>query len=95
MLRINHYKKKELRLTSVGLFFLKWLFDFDIYDEKLVNEFVSDILKSAPKLSSDDIEGHKRRTDTRLWCHMDLIQELWLTDLHASRRQVSVQEDVT
>ena len=59
MLRINHYKKKELRLTSVGLFFFKWLFDFDIDDEKLVNEFVSDILKSAPKLSSDDIEVHK------------------------------------
>lgn len=37
----------------------KWLFDFDIDDEKLVNEFVSDILKSAPKLNSDDIEIHK------------------------------------
>lgn len=77
MLRINHYKKKELRLTSVGLFFLQ-LFYFDIDDEKLVNEFVSDILKSAPKLSSDDIEVHKRRVDTRLWCYMYLIQELWI-----------------
>lgn len=54
------------------------MFDFDIDDEKLVNEFVSDILKSAPKLSSDDIEVHKRRVDTRLWCYMDLIQELWI-----------------
>lgn len=90
MLRINHYKKKRIETDFGWSLFLKWLFDFDIYDEKLVNEFVSDILKSAPKLSSDDIEVHKRRMDTRLWCHMDLIQELWLTDLHASRRQVSV-----